>query len=75
MLIQAVKNWVHAYVHTPKLCHLLKFVTKVYLTLGRTSGFDSGILMAALSKGLVAALYRFLIAAVWDHLLKNTLKY
>ena len=42
---------------------------------GRVSGFDHGMLMAALLKSLVAALFSCLMAAVWKYILKNVLKF
>ena len=38
-----------------------------YLRRGRVSGFDTGILMAAL--------FSCLIATLWQHILKNVLKF
>ena len=46
-----------------------------YLRCGRVSGFDTGILMAALSKSPVAALFSCLIATLWQHILENVLKF
>ena len=46
-----------------------------YLRCGRFSGFDNGILMAALSKSPVAALFSCLIATFWQYILKNVLKF
>ena len=64
--------------HHCRICGCLRKLIRArnhYLRCSRVSGFDPGTLMAALSKSPVATLFSCLIATLWEHILKNILKF